>query len=294
MKTLKLDFTLVLGVVMMLVMYGCSKSEDLESEQKNPEFENLDIFENLDYDEMVAVEGGTFLMGATAEQASIAESNEFPVHQVTLSDFYIGKYEVTQKMWEYVISYTGKCADGSSLSAYLLDVWIGDDNPSSSIGLGVNYPAYYVSYEDIVDIFIPRLNRITGKTFRLPTEAEWEYVARGGNKSKGYKYSGSNTIADVWYTSNSLSKTHEVGTKVPNELGIYDMSGNVWEWCSDWYGSYDSSSQTNPIGPTTGDNRVLRGGSWITDARCCRVSYRSRSISSYRYDHVGFRLVFVP
>ena len=258
------------------------------------DIDNVDIFDSLSYDEMVKVEGGTFTMGATAEQGSDYDSDELPTHQVTLSDYYIGKYEVTQQLWEYVMSYSGTCADGSSMSAYASDVWLGSD-PSSSYGVGYYYPAYYVSYYDIVDIFLPRLNKITGRTYRLPTEAEWEFAARGGKQSKGYKYSGSDNIGVVaWYTGNSGGKTHQVGTKEPNELGIYDMSGNVWEWCGDWYGSYSSSAQTNPTGPSSGSLRVLRGGSWDCDARRCRVSYRYIFIPSNRYDDFGFRVVLVP
>lgn len=257
------------------------------------DLDNLDIFESLSYDEMVKVEGGTFTMGATSEQGSDYDSDELPTHQVTLSDYYIGKYEVTQKLWEYVMSYSGTCADGSSMSAYASDVWLGS-NPSSSYGVGDYYPAYYVSYNDIVDIFLPRLNKITGKTFRLPTEAEWEFAARGGKQSKGYKYSGSDNIGDVaWYYENS-DETHQVGTKEPNELGIYDMSGNVWEWCSDWYGSYSSSAQTNPTGPSSGSSRVLRGGSWSSNARNCRVSIRGSNYPASRRDYNGFRVVLVP
>ncbi|MBQ2838529.1 MAG: formylglycine-generating enzyme family protein [Muribaculaceae bacterium] len=249
---------------------------------------------------MIAVEGGTFTMGATAEQGtSDPWDDESPTHQVTLSDFYIGKYEVTQQLWEYVMKYSGTCADGSTMSAYASDVWLGT-NPSSSYGVGNYYPAYYVSWEDIVNIFIPRLNKITGKTFRLPTEAEWEYAARGGNKSKGYKYSGSNTIGDVaWYgdnaydvgSSSSNYGTHPVGTKAPNELGLYDMSGNVWEWCSDWYGSYSSIAQTDPSGAGSGSYRVLRGGSWYYPAQYCRVASRDYGTPGGRFDYRGFRLV---
>ena len=259
-----------------------------------------DIFISLEKDEMVYVEGGTFTMGATSEQGtSDPWEYEYPTHQVTLSDFYIGKYEVTQQLWEYVMKYSGTAADGTSMSAYSSDVWLGT-NLSSSYGVGNYYPAYYVSWEDIVNIFIPRLNKITGKTFRLPTEAEWEYAARGGNKSQSYKYSGSNTIGDVaWFednayyvgSSSSDYGTHQVGTKSPNELGIYDMSGNVWEWCSDWFGSYSSSSQTNPTGPTSGSYRVLRGGGWNLNARSCRVSYRDGGNPDGRPNDVGFRLV---
>ena len=258
----------------------------------------FDIFASLSYDDMVYVEGGTFLMGAQATDPnapnydSDADESESPVHSVTLSSYYIGKYEVTQQLWEYVMNYTGAATDGTILSAVASDPWLGDSNPSSTYGKGDYYPAYYVSYEDIVNHFIPRLNKITGKTFRLPTEAEWEYAARGGSQSKDCKYSGSNTIGDVaWYES---SKTHQVGTKQANELGIYDMSGNVWEWCSDWYGSnyYSSSSQTNPTGPTSGSIRVLRGGGWSGVAWGCRVSNRAYSTPSSRDGISGFRLLY--
>ena len=161
---------------------------------------------------------------------------------------------------------------------------------SSTYGLGDNYPAYYISYRD-VQSFITKLNSMTGETFRLPTEAEWEFAARGGNKSKGYTYSGSNTIGDVaWYTDNSSYSTHTVKTKAANELGIYDMSGNVWEWCSDWYGSYSSGSQTDPTGPTTGSYRVLRGGSCYDSATNCRCAFRGSSSTSFRDNGLGFRL----
>ena len=217
---------------------------------------------------MIAVEGGTFTMGATSEQGSDADSNESPTHQVTLSSYMIGKTEVTQELWQAVM--------GSNPSYYS----------------GTNLPVETVSWNDC-QTFITKLNILTGKNFRLPTEAEWEYAARGGNKSQGYKFSGSNTIDDVaWYDSNSSSKTHPVASKAPNELGIYGMSGNVWEWCSDWYSSsyYSSSSQYNPTGPTSGSNRVRRGGSWYRDAWNCRVSRRGNRNPAQPSFDLGLRL----
>ena len=292
---------------MAVALCACGEEEPIDDNGDTPGSGDVlgsefDIFTSLSYDDMVYVEGGTFLMGAqtssssSANYDSDADSDESPVHSVTLSSYYIGKYEVTQQLWEYVMNYTGAAADGTILSAVASDPWLGDSNPSSTYGKGDYYPAYYVSYEDIVNHFIPRLNKITGKTYRLPTEAEWEYAARGGNQSKGYKYSGSNTVGDVaWYAANS-SSIHQVGTKQANELGIYDMSGNVSEWCSDWYGSnyYSSSSQTNPTGPTSGSNRVLRGGSWDCNAQSCRVSNRYYYHPSDRYRMHGFRLVCEP
>ena len=219
---------------------------------------------------MVKVEGSTFTMGATPEQGNDAYEYERPAHQVTLSDYYIGRYEVTQKEWQAVMG----------------------DNPSKFYG--DNLPVDYVSWNDCQD-FINKLNQLTGLKFRLPTEAEWEFAARGGKQSKGYKYSGSDNAKNIaWYEKNSGSKPHQVGTKEPNELGIYDMSGNVWEWCGDWYGSYSSSAQTNPTGPSSGSGRVLRGGSWGYFAGDCRVSYRSDGYPSGRDGNGGFRVVLVP
>jgi formylglycine-generating enzyme required for sulfatase activity len=229
---------------------------------------NATLKKGLDFGDidMVFVKGGTFTMGATSEQGSGAASNEKPTHSVTLSDYYIGKYEVTQAQWRAVMG----------------------NNPSYF--KGDNLPVECVSWND-VQVFIQRLNERTGKNFRLPTEAEWEYAARGGSQSKGYKYSGSNTLDDVaWYYSNSSSKIHPVGHKRPNELGIYDMSGNVWEWCQDWYGGYGSSSQTNPTGPSSGSYRVLRGGNRLDIANFCRVSFRSNYNPRTRYYDGGFRL----
>lgn len=156
-----------------------------------------------------------------------------------------------------------------------------------------NHPVLYVSWNDANE-FCKWLSRKTGKTFRLPTEAEWEYAARGGNKSKGYKYAGSNNSDDVaWHFDNSGNITHPVKTKMPNELGLYDMSGSVFEWCEDWYGSYSSSAQTNPKGPSSGSKRVYRGGSWCNLATYSRVAKRDASATDYRTYNIGFRIVLV-
>ena len=216
--------------------------------------------------DMVKVEAGTFMMGATSEMKD-PYSDEKPVHQVTLTnDYYMGKYEVTQALWQAVMG----------------------SNPSNF--KGDNLPVETVNWNDCQE-FISKLNSLTGRKFRLPTEAEWEYAARGGKKSRGYQYSGSRKISDVaWYEGNSRSKTHPVGRKQANELGIYDMSGNVWEWCSDWYGSYSSSSQTNPMGSDSGAKRVRRGGSWCYIARICRSSYRYGDAPDCRGLYLGLRL----
>jgi len=253
--------------------------------------------------EMIQIPGGSFQMGST----SSGYSDERPVHTVTLSAFKMGKYEVTQAQYYAVM--------GSI--------------PSGAYGVGVNYPVYYVNWYDAI-VFCNRLSmreglspayRINGSTdpsawgsvptssdstwnaveivsgsngYRLPTEAQWEYAAKGGNGSPGnYTYSGSNTVGNVaWYSSNSDNKTHEVGKKSPNGLGLYDMSGNVWEWCWDWYGSYWSSAQTDPQGASSGSYRVLRGGSWHKSAESARSTYRSSS-SPYKYfDYYGYYISY--
>ena len=252
---------------------------------------------------MVAVTGGTFLMGATSEQDPYAESDESPVHQVTLGDFNIGETEVTQELWQAVMG----------------------SNPSSF--KGSKLPVERVSWNDC-QTFITKLNQLTGQTFRLPTEAEWEYAARGGTTTSLYNgeninivgvYNSPNLDPLAWYGGNcgqnytssagcdvsngydisgwfekqyndSKGGTHPVGRKQPNAYGLYDMLGNVWEWCQDWYGSYGSSSQTNPQGPSTGSFRVNRGGSWFSGAWDCRVSNRNLNAPTYASSHLGFRL----
>ena len=225
---------------------------------------------------MVAVEGGTFMMGATAEQGDDDYSNEKPVHQVTLSSYSIGQTEVTQALWQAVMG----------------------SNPSQITG-NMSHPVEKVSWNDC-QTFIARLNELTGEHFRLPTEAEWEFAARGGNLSQGYKYAGSDNIDDVaWYRVNAYDVgssspdygTHPVATKAPNELGLYDMSGNVFELCQDYYGSYSSEAQTNPTGADSTSLHVMRGGSWNLATSYSRVSFRGNCGSFYADVRLGLRLV---
>ncbi len=217
---------------------------------------------------MIRVEGGTFTMGAHANQEAEAYDDEKPAHSVTLSSYYIAETEVTQALWQAIM--------GNNPSHF-------KDNS--------NNPVECVSYDDCKE-FICKLNAHTNKQFRLPTEAEWEFAARGGNKSRNYKYAGSDNLDDVaWYYNNSGNRTHPVKTKAPNELGLYDMTGNVLEWCNDWYGGYPSTTQTNPQGPTSGSYRVYRGGSWFDDARRCRSSCRGKYNPDIGLNDLGFRLV---
>ncbi|MCX8474027.1 MAG: SUMF1/EgtB/PvdO family nonheme iron enzyme [Sediminibacterium sp.] len=217
---------------------------------------------------LVYVEGGTFKMGSDSKAS---DSDEKPVHKVTLNSFNIMKYEVTQSQWAAIMvsnpSYFKSCED---------------------------CPVEQVSFEDCMG-FINKLNQLSGKKYRLPTEAEWEYAARGGMNVSHKSYSGSNNIGKVaWYEKNCDKKTHPVGTKQANELGIFDMTGNVWEWCNDWYDAYSSGSQNNPMGNSSGGIRVSRGGSWHTGEHYSRVSSRSDRNPSNRTYVLGFRLVLVP
>lgn len=215
---------------------------------------------------MIKVDGGSFYMGATFEQGNESKEWEKPVHHVTLNSFYIGETEVTQALWKAVMK----------------------QNPSNF--RGDNLPVDNVSWDDCNE-FCRLLSQKTGKIFRLPTEAEWEFAARGGNKSNHYKYSGSNNLYEVaWCLDNSDSIPHPVKTKKPNELGIYDMTGNAWEWCSDWYERYHDYSQNNPHGPSSGEYRVHRGGGWLNSPLYCRISYRYYAKQGRRNDFRGLRL----
>ncbi len=236
---------------------------------------------------MVWVEGGRFTMGCQEGRDGDCDDNEYPAHEVELSGYWMGKYEVTQAEWRAVM---------------------GSDPPKLYNKGCDDCPVERVSWGDVQE-FLARLNEKTGKTYRLPTEAEWEYAARGGKKSRGYLYAGSNNLDEVgWYGSNyqegksygAKGTTHPVGQKKPNELGLYDMSGNVWEWCRDWYdGDYYEACEArgvvhNPRGSPMGSERVRRGGGWRDIARRCRASYRRYWPPGYRYHYLGFRLVRVP
>ena len=216
---------------------------------------------------MIRVEHGEFMMGATDEQENPSD-DEKPAHRVTLTDdYYIGETQVTQALWEAVM--------GNNPSYFKYD----------------NLPVENVSWDDCHE-FTEKLNRMTGKRFRLPTEAEWEFAARGGNKSNHTQYSGSNELNDVaWHGNKNGATTYPIRTKKPNELGIYDMSGNVWEWCQDWYGEYNESSQPNPAGPSNGFKRIDRGGSCFSIDWHCRLSFRRNCSPAYRSNEQGVRIV---
>ena len=281
----------------LLIFTGCLHTKT-EKEDKEQVQGDTQILEELT-ESFVLVEGGIFGMGSNS-----GYSSEKPVHNVTLSSYYVAKTEVTQAQWTAVMG----------------------NNPSYF--KGDNRPVEYVSWYDAI-VFCNKLSMMDNKTpvysvdgktnpdtwgytpcqgisirsgtvtmdlkangYRLPTEAEWEFAAWGGKKMKGYKYSGSDNLLTVaWYVGNSGDQTHDVATKSPNELGLYDMSGNVWEWCWDWYGSYSSSAQTNPVGASSGSCRVVRGGSWYHGRSQCSVSCRDYHYPDDRGIMLGFRLV---
>ncbi|MCX5814720.1 MAG: formylglycine-generating enzyme family protein [Proteobacteria bacterium] len=218
--------------------------------------------------ELVFVKAGCFDMGDTFSNGHV---NEKPVHNACVSDFYMGKHEVTQGQWKAVMG----------------------NNPSRSSSCGDACPVENVSWDDTQE-FIKKFNSRDGKSYRLPTEAEWEYAARSGGKKE--KYAGISSDSDLgsyaWYTSNSGNKTHPVGQKQPNSLGLYDMSGNVWEWVQDWYDKdyYSSSPRNNPKGPSSGSRKVLRGGSWDVNPGDVRASNRGSGFPPYGDVSLGFRV----
>lgn len=246
--------------------------------------EHIKIYVENAYDldmRMVCVDGGTFLMGATMEQADEAKANEFPVHTVTLSTYYIGATEVTQAQWEAVMG---------------TDIYHQRDKSGKSklYGVGPNHPMYYVSWEEAME-FCRRLSRMTGKCYTLPTEAQWEFAARGGTRSKGYRFSGGMSADSVgWYSGNSDGVIHPVAQKNHNELTLYDMTGNVYEYCRDWVTEYLPHSEIDPIGPAAGYKKVLRGGCYRYGDKYCRIANRGTDFKAERYSTNGFRVVMLP
>ncbi len=246
------------------------------ADEKESGMQSSPVSENF-----VRVEGGRFQMGSTA-----GASDEEPVHQVRVSSFYMSRYEVTQWEWKAVM--------GSNPSHFK-----GDDRPVEGVSWydAVKYCNRRSEKEGLKPVYRTNGSNVSAdwsaNGYRLPTEAEWEYAARGGNSSNGYKYAGGHSPGKVaWYWDNSGRKTRPVGRKAPNELGLYDMSGNVWEWCWDWKGSYESSgSQSDPRGPASGSNRVDRGGSWDDSARYLRLAYRFNIGPGISFSRLGFRLV---
>lgn len=306
-KTIKLS--IMFSIVFMI--FSCSKSADNVGEVKNGNVEGKSTTEQIKNEEeknpFIFVEGGTFMMGSNEE------SNEKPIHEVSVNDFYIGKYEITINDW-YVFLKDIEKADFDKAKSLTNDNVKYDNNGdlqilSSKEVNDAQCAMHSVTWYGAVEycnwlskqVGLEECYTIKGKKvscnfkangFRLPTEAEWEYAARGGNKSQESKYSGgSNYLKIAWLEENSDNRIHKVGTKQPNELGIYDMSGNVWEWCNNWYGKYISNSQTNPTGPSTGYTRILRGGSWENNAKYCRIAYRIIYKSSDKDYYYGFRIV---
>ena len=277
---LKLDESLLDNY--FLLMFGAQNYIDVRDSER---FEHLmsdlrvwlnipielpptDIIQDIDSlkFKMIFVEGGSFFMGKATPPKKRAFFDEYPAHKVTLNDYYIGESLVTQDLWKKVLGY----------------------NPSSS--KNDTFPVEQVSWND-VQVFIRELNMLTGRKFRLPTEAEWEYAARGGKNGKGHCYSGSNNLDQIgWYANNSNSKTHPVKIKNPNELGLYDMTGNVEEWCQDLIGNYEISPQVNPIGAIKGPGRVYRGGCYSSMKRTCQLTFRRYASEKFSSPCLGFRL----
>ena len=270
--------TIIAAVVAVLTYIGFNPFKKEKGEEVKEE-EKLNCKTYTAYGvsfNMIRVVGGTFMMGANKYDNDATE-DEKPAHEVNLSTFYIGETQVTQRLWDAVKNGNNDVNNNQS----------SDNEPTP--------PVVNVSWNDCKE-FIEKLNKLTNMKFRLPTEAEWEFAARGGQKSNNYKYAGSNTLDDVaWYKNNSEEEIHGVATtRHSNELGLYDMSGNVWEWCNDWYASKFYTNprclQPNPQGPQETGKRVIRGGSWNREASRCRVSFRGGINPTRAQDNIGLRL----
>ena len=289
METKELRMLIVKTLVLFSIAFcvvGCKKNNESDDPNNNVGKPNEEEFtvSNVGF-KMIYVEGGTFNMGSNCEDNPDCYGDEGPMHSVTLGDFYICETEVTQALWTAIT--------GTRL------IQLADEYDLPLYGVGDNYPMYYISWNDCQD-FIDKLNetfahQLGDRRFSLPTEAEWEYAASGGQKSHGYIFSGSDNIEDVaWYYENSDYETHPVAQKRANELGLFDMTGNVWEWCADWYDDmyYSHSPAQNPTGPETGTERVNRGGGYNVIPRCCRVTTRVRCLEpGVHSPDSGLRLV---
>ncbi|MDR2424223.1 MAG: formylglycine-generating enzyme family protein [Prevotellaceae bacterium] len=259
-------FVAYAAIAASLVFAACSKDENKNETPEPDKTGKLTFTDGID---LIFVEGGTYTQGSDG----LIVRNEAPQHSVTLSDFYLGKYEITQKQYKDV---TGR---------------LPEIEPTATDGLGDKYPVYYVTYADAQE-FISKLNEKSGKHYRLPTEAEWEYAARGGKKSKGFIYSGSNDPNDVtkYYGTAGNSWPVDDPALKPNELGIYNLTGNAYEWTSDWYGEYSANAQTNPTGPASGTERVARGGTYINVPTGLRVAARYHYEPDAQEKFIGFRI----
>ncbi|MCQ2230417.1 MAG: formylglycine-generating enzyme family protein [Paludibacteraceae bacterium] len=256
------------------VAFSCNREDEPESNSLSKEKKTFDV-SGVKFN-MILVEGDTFTMGADTAMDADYWGDEVPVHKVILSDYYIGELEVTQALWKKVVG------------------TVPSDNYKGG-SVSDKYPVESVSWNDCQK-FITKLNEMTKRNFALPTEAQWEFAAKGGKKSLSYKFSGGDGMKIVgWCTDNSEKETHETGKKKPNELGLYDMSGNVREWCVDVYGDYDTTMQINPTGPAISNSvateRVARGGSFDDPAFYCRNSFRTKSLPTSKLKYVGLRLV---
>ena len=258
---------IVATVVILMLLPG--KEDNTEPAAKENVIENkteITIKANGVAIPMKLIAGGTFTMGGSLEGIDY-KNNELPAHSMKVESFYMSEYEVTQQLWTAIM--------GTNPSEF-----IGEQNPVEN-----------VNWYDCVE-FTKKLCSLTGKTFRLPTEAEWEYAAKGGANQENYEFAGSNHIGDVaWAASNSGKTTHPVGQKSCNRCGLYDMSGNVYEWCSSWYAPYTVETMNNPLGPDSGEDKVFRGGSWKYSDTYCRVTYRPHTNPNGKYNNLGLRLV---
>lgn len=264
--TAKTILTILLILTSAFVFAQSKKKNDKKEKTILPRV-SKDLLDSIQ-NNMVWVTGGRFIMGSDA-----GEADERPAYKVTVDGYAISKYPVTQRQWAAIMG----------------------TNPSEFVGCD-QCPIDKVTWND-AQKFIETLNALTGKKYSLPTEAEWEYAAKGGTNWQAFRYSGSDNIEEVaWYAGNGGRRPHPVGEKQPNTLGLYDMSGNVWEWCLDWYNKnyYEQNEDNNPMGPESGSGRVRRGGSWFTQAGTCKVTTRNSVKQDYSDDIGGFRLVLYP